>query len=473
MATMFGFLLSTSIFTFQSAWYVIIPFLFFLVVLYLSKMVSLSSMMAALISSLYITYRQFDSSIEIIIASWLLTILVIYRHRSNIKKIADGTENKICIGTGAFAGTGLAAKGTALGDRKCTSKLAYLEELIDRYYLGDKDEEKLQEGLYAGLLYGLDDPYSRYYTAEEYDSENSSNEGSYVGIGILMEKNKEGGVKIVECYEGGPGEKAGLEEGDIISAIDGEDITEDEVSDVADIVRNSDKDSVVLTVHREGAEDAMEITVPVTDVELPSVFHEMLDSKIGYIRITQFTGVTGEQYQEAFDDLQKQGMEKMIVDLRDNPGGLLDSVCDVLRKILPEGLIVYTEDKDGNREEEKCDGKNELRIPLAVLVNESSASASEIFAGAVQDYGIGTIVGTTTYGKGVVQSIRQLSDGSAIKLTVANYYTPKGNNINKTGIKPDIEVSLDTSLLNKNKDEITHDEDNQLQKAIKAVEKEK
>lgn len=157
-----------------------------------------------------------------------------------------------CIGTGAFAGTGLAAKGTALGDRKCTSKLAYLEELIDRYYLGDKDEEKLQEGLYAGLLYGLNDPYSRYYTAEEYDSENSSNEGSYVGIGILMEKNKEGGVKIVECYEGGPGEKAGLEEGDIISAIDGEDITEDEVSDVADIVRNSDKDSVVLTVHREG-----------------------------------------------------------------------------------------------------------------------------------------------------------------------------------------------------------------------------
>ena len=164
-------------------------------------------------------------------------------------------------------------------------------------------------------------------------------------------------------------------------------------------------------------------------------------------------------------------MEKLIVDLRDNPGGLLDSVCDILRKILPDGLIVYTEDKAGKREEEKCDGKNELQIPLAVLVNESSASASEIFAGAVQDYGIGTIVGTTTYGKGVVQSIRQLSDGSAIKLTIANYYTPKGNNINKIGIKPDIEVSLDTSLLNKDKDEITHDEDNQLQEAIKAVEK--
>lgn len=378
-----------------------------------------------------------------------------------------------CIGTGAFAGTGLAAKGTALGDRKCTSKLAYLEELIDRYYLGDKDEEKLQEGLYAGLLYGLDDPYSRYYTAEEYEEENSSNQGTYVGIGILMEKNAEGGVKIVKCYEGGPGEAAGLKKGDIISAIDGEDITDKETSDVADMIRNSEKDSVVLTVHREDVEDVMEITVQITDVELPSVFHEMLDQKIGYIRITEFKGVTCEQYKTAFADLEDQGMERLIVDLRDNPGGLLDQVCDILREILPEGLIVYTEDKDGNREEETCDGKNELQIPLAVLVNESSASASEIFAGAVQDYGIGTIVGTTTYGKGVVQSIRQLSDGSAIKLTIANYYTPKGNNINKTGIKPDIEVSLDTSLLNKNKDEITHDEDNQLQEAIKAVEKEK
>ena len=378
-----------------------------------------------------------------------------------------------CVTVGAYAGAGLATKDTVLGDRKCRSKLTYLENLIDEYYLGDKDEEKLQEGLYTGLLYGLDDPYSRYYTAEEYEAENSSSQGTYVGIGILMEKNKEGGVKIVECYEGGPGEEAGLKAGDIISAIDGEDITDDEVSDVADLVRNSDKDSVVLTVHRENVDDAMEITVPITDVELPSVFHEMLDSKIGYIRITEFKGVTSEQYQEEFDDLNSQGMEKLIVDLRDNPGGLLDSVCDILRQILPEGLIVYTEDKDGNREVEKCDGKNELLIPLAVLVNESSASASEIFAGAVQDYGIGTIVGTTTYGKGVVQSIRQLSDGSAIKLTIANYYTPKGNNIHKIGIKPDIEVSLDTSLLNKNKDEITHDEDNQLQEAIKAVEKEK
>ena len=244
-------------------------------------------------------------------------------------------------------------------------------------------------------------------------------------------------------------------------------------SDIASMVRDSDKDFVTLTIQREDEEKTQNIKVEIRDVEIQTVSHEMLVGDTGYIRISEFSEVTSDQYKKAFADLKDQGMKKLVVDLRDNPGGLLTAVCGVLRQILPEGLIVYTEDKDGNREEEKCDGKNELRIPLAVLVNESSASASEIFAGAVQDYGIGTIVGTTTYGKGVVQSIRQLSDGSAIKLTVANYYTPKGNNINKTGIKPDIEVSLDTSLLNKNKDEITHDEDNQLQEALKAVEKEK
>ena len=234
------------------------------------------------------------------------------------------------------------------------------------------------------------------------------------------------------------------------------------------MIRDSDAENVILTVHRENADEPLTITVPITDVELPSVFHEMLEPKIGYIRITEFKGVTEEQYTTAFKDLKDQGMEKMIVDLRDNPGGLLDSVCDILRQILPEGLIVYTEDKNGNREEETCDGKNALDIPLAVLVNENSASASEIFAGAVKDYGIGTIVGTTTYGKGIVQSIRTLSDGSAVKLTVSKYYTPKGNNIHKTGITPDVEEKLDSNLLNKS--DYSHEEDNQLQRAIQVLE---
>lgn len=385
------------------------------------------------------------------------------------KGTVAGALAVICVVSAVTAGFWYAGKGSVLTDLSCTGKLVYLEQMIDEYYLGEKDEEKLKEGLYTGLIYGLDDAYSRYYTAEEYESESSSSQGSYVGIGILMEKNPEGGIKISKCYEGGPGEAAGLKKGDVISSIDGEDITDAELSEVADKIRNTDTGSVVLTVHREGVENAKEISVEITDVELPSVFHEMLEDDIGYIRITEFKGVTYQQYQKAFADLQEKGMESLIVDLRDNPGGLLDSVCEILREILPEGLIVYTEDKDGNRTEETCDGAHELQIPLAVLVNENSASASEIFAGAVQDYGIGTIVGITTYGKGVVQSIRQLSDGSAVKLTIANYYTPNGNNIHKIGIKPDIEVSLDTSLLNKEKEEITHEEDNQLQEAIKVV----
>ena len=340
--------------------------------------------------------------------------------------------------------------------------------MIDEYYLEEVDEEQLEEGIYAGLIYGLGDPYSRYYTAQEYEKANESTDGAYVGIGVLLQKNAEGGVMIAYCYEGSPAEAAGVKEGDIISAIDGEDITELTLSEVSDRVKKSGKERVTLTLHRANVEEPLELSVEVTDVELPSVFHEMLDEQTGYIRITEFTGVTYDQYMTAYQDLEEQGMKKIVVDLRDNPGGLLDSVCDILNEILPEGLIVYTEDKYGNREEERSNGEHVLEIPLAVLVNESSASASEIFAGAVQDYGIGTIVGTTTYGKGVVQSIRKLSDGSAVKLTVSNYYTPNGNNINKVGITPDVVEKLDASLLNK--DDITHEEDNQLQAALAVME---
>ena len=382
------------------------------------------------------------------------------------KGIATGVLVTVIVAGGAKIAGDFLNMGV-LSDDSRVQKLEYLEKMIDQDYLGEKDEDQLAEGMYAGLIYGLGDVYSRYYTAEEYEQETSSTDGSYVGIGISMEANKEGGVKIAECYEGGPGEIAGLEEGDVISAIDGEDITEMDTSEVAGLIRNSGKDQVTLTIHREDEEKPIEITVEIRDVELHSVFGEMLDDETGYIHISEFTGVTPDQYLETFQSLEDQGMQKLVIDLRDNPGGLLDSVCSILNHVLPEGLIVYTEDKYGNRTEETSNGKDPLEIPLAVLVNENSASASEIFAGAVKDYGIGTIVGTTTYGKGVVQSVRQLADGSAVKLTVSNYFTPKGNNINKVGIQPNVEVKLSTELLNKK--EITHEEDNQLQEALKVL----
>ena len=348
-------------------------------------------------------------------------------------------------------------------------KIKALEALIQRDYLGEIDEDQLAEGLYAGLVSGLGDVYSRYYTAEEYKQENSATMGAYVGIGVTMQKNKEGGVEIVECYEGGPADHAGIKAGDIISDIDGTDITDMDVSDVVDMIREGNKKQAVLTIHRQNVENPMKITVEITDVTLPSVFEEMLKDQVGYIRISEFTDVTPDQFREAFSSLKKKGMEKLIVDLRGNPGGLLTSVCSILNEILPEGLIVYTEDKYGERQEQKSEGKTPLEIPLAVLVNENSASASEIFAGAVQDHGIGTIVGTTTYGKGVVQELLPLKDGSAVKLTISDYYTPKGNSINNTGIRPDVEVKLNPELLNQ--EEITHEEDNQLQEALKVLKK--
>lgn len=387
------------------------------------------------------------------------------------KEYAKGILTGVLIA--ALAAGGLQAvhqkmSSSVLADSATVEKVEYLEKLIDQEYLGDVDKSDLAEGIYAGLLYGLGDVYSRYYTAEEYAQETASTDGSYVGIGVSIQKNKNGGVQIAECYEGGSGKKAGLISGDVITAIDDTDVTDMELSEVVRLIRQNEGGNIALTVQRENEESPLSITVEVTNVELPAVFSEMLDEETGYIQITQFTGVAPQQYKEAFADLKEQGMVKLIVDLRDNPGGLLASVCDILREILPKGRIVYTEDKYGKREEETCDGEKELDIPLAVLVNESSASASEIFAGAVQDYGIGKIVGTTTYGKGVVQELRPLNDGSAVKLTISDYYTPNGNSINKVGIKPDIEVKLAAELLNKT--DISHEEDNQLQKARKVLE---
>ena len=387
------------------------------------------------------------------------------KHGTYVKGVATGVILTVLAGGGIKA-VQYCRSDEILSDLAFTQKIKYLENMIDEEYLGEISTDKLEEGVYAGLIYGLGDVYSRYYTKDEYEQESVTTEGSYVGIGVAMQKYTAGGVQIVECYKGSTAEEAGIKVDDVITAINGEDITDTELQDVVSMIRDNEDKDVVLTVQRKG-EDTQEITVKVSNVELPSVFGEMLDENTGYIQITEFKGVTVEQYEEVFADLKEQGMERLVVDLRDNPGGLLNVVCDILRDILPEGLIVYTEDKNGNRSEETCDGKNPLDMPLAVLVNGNSASASEIFAGAVKDYGLGTIVGTTTYGKGVVQSIRQLSDGSAVKLTIANYYTPKGNSINKTGIQPDVEVELSPELLNQ--EEITHEEDNQLQEALNSL----
>lgn len=374
------------------------------------------------------------------------------------------------ISAGGFyaytSGAGLKGKRSLAG-RETMEKINYLEDLIDLYYLNGPDQTKMKEGMYAGLVDGLEDPYSRYYTAEEYSALNEETQGRYEGIGVVMQQNEDGLVTFVRCYEGAPGEQVGLKAGDILYKVNDQEVTDMDLSTVAKKIKDPDINPVHLTMIREGENDYLEINIEKEEVKIPVVSHEMLDNQVGYLAIYEFTDVTFEQYQKAKEDLESQGMEKLVIDLRDNPGGLLTSVCDVLGTILPKGLIVYTEDKYGKREEELCDGKTPIDIPLAVLVNGNSASASEIFAGAVKDHKMGTIVGTTTYGKGVVQTIRDLGDGSALKLTVSNYYTPNGVNINGVGIEPDVKEELDKSL--QTGDTVNKEDDNQLQKAIEVL----
>ena len=347
-------------------------------------------------------------------------------------------------------------------------KAKLIEETVKDNYTGEIDDQDMEEYMYKGLMASLGDPYSAYYTSEEYEELNAETTGSYQGIGVVMQQDADTGeVKVLRCYEGGPGAEAGLLPEDVLIQVNGENVAGIELSEVVDLVKSSEGGTASLIISREGESDYLEINVPLEEVNIPVVEYEMLEDNIGYISIYEFTGQAVSQYEEAFEELQSQGMKRMIIDVRNNPGGLLTSVCDLLEDMLPEGLMVYTEDKDGKRQEYTCDGENELEMPLVVLVNGNSASASEIFAGAIQDYGTGTIVGTTTFGKGVVQSLIPFTDGSAIKTTTAKYYTPSGRCIHGTGIEPDVEVELTEGL--EQKSELTYEEDNQLQTAVETV----
>ena len=348
-------------------------------------------------------------------------------------------------------------------------KLDEIQTLMETYYLEDIDTEQVEDFLYKGAVAGLGDIYAAYYTEEEYQSMIDSTNGSYYGIGVEISQNMTTGIiTISRVFEGSPAEEAGLLPGDVIYMIGDTEVTGEDLNKVVSLIKGEEFTTTTVTVAREGEKDYLEVEVERRTIEVPTVESEMLDGNIGYIAITSFDDVTTEQFLTALDTLESQGMEKLIVDLRNNGGGLVSSVCAILDRLLPEGLIVYTENKYGNREEEYSDAENYFDKPLAVLVNGNSASASEIFAGAIKDYGIGTLVGTTTYGKGIVQKIYPLSDGTAVKLTVSKYYTPNGNNIHGIGIEPDVIVELDESL--ENQVTVSKEEDNQLQAAIEALE---
>ena len=346
---------------------------------------------------------------------------------------------------------------------KTEDKISELQNLIEKHYMGDVKEKNLEDGVYKGYINGLNDPYSVYYNKKETKELYESTGGEYSGIGAVMSQNTETGViTLVQIYKDSPAEKAGLKANDILYKVEGKEVTGKDLSKVVSKVKGEKGTTVELTVLR--GEDAKEVTVTATrdTVQAQTIEYKMMDDKIGYIRVSEFDTVTYDQYKEALDDLEKQGMTGLVVDLRNNPGGSLSTVCDMLDLMLPKGLIVYTEDKNGKKTKMKSDEEHQFTKPLAVLVNGNSASASEIYSGAIKDYGIGKIVGTQTYGKGVVQQIFDLDDGTAVKLTIAEYFTPKGRSINGKGITPDVKVEYENN-------EENPDADNQLDKAVEEV----
>lgn len=346
------------------------------------------------------------------------------------------------------------------------NKVSEILGAISAYYYDDVDQQKAAEGLYAGLVDSLEDPYSCYFTKEEYQDYLNSSNGTYYGIGVVLTQNiQTGEISVTRVYDSSPAKEAGLKAGDVFVSADDFQAEGADVSEFASHVKGDEGTTVELTVLRDGKEKTF--TVERRKVEIPTVEHQMLQGNTGYIQILEFDEVTAEQFDAALKDLRKQKMTSLIVDLRDNPGGMVTSVTDILDTILPEGLLVYTQDKDGKKKEYNSD-KNELNLPLAVLVNENSASASEIFAGAVKDYGYGTIIGTTTFGKGIVQVLTPLSDGSAIKVTTAKYFTPKGNYIHGVGIEPDVE--LEFKYGGDEEEEYDIMKDNQVLKALDILE---
>lgn len=361
------------------------------------------------------------------------------------------------------------AKGYVQSE-ETAEKLGTLSDIIDTYFYEEIDGEALEDGLYYGLLKGLEDPYSEYYSKEEYESMQEGASGIYYGIGAILNQHIESKlVTILHVYANTPAEEAGIKAGDVILKVGDIESKSMELTKLVQHIKGEEGSSVHLTINREGESEELEFDVSRRKIEVPTVAHWMLEDNIGLIRIAEFSDITKDQFLSAIDDLEQQGMTAMVIDLRNNPGGLLSSVCEILDEILPEGTLVYTEDKNGNRKDYTSKDESRMELPIAVIINENSASAAEIFAGAIKDFEYGTLIGTRSFGKGIVQQVFPLDDGSAVKLTIAKYFTPSGNYIHDVGIMPDVEIEYE--YLNENKEDTEYEPmyDNQVLKALEII----
>ena len=360
------------------------------------------------------------------------------------------------------------------------NKVKKVADIINTYGLFDIDEEKMADYAATGLAVSVDDHYTNYYNKEEFASFNTSLSNSFYGIGIVISVDtKTNKLIVVSPIEGGPSANAGIMPGDFIVAVDGVEYSGNQMNEAVSLMRGDSLEDkkgtqVTVTVERAGTRNDYVITRDI--VRINSVNSKMVDDEIGYVRITAFNAVddksdgsqdTYDEFIAAIDSLKAEGMKKLVIDLRNNPGGSLSVVNKIADELLPAGIITYTETKTGKREE-YTSSAGELGIPMTVLVNGGSASASEVLTGALKDYKKATVIGTKTFGKGVVQTVIPLGDGSGISLTTSKYYSPSGVCIHGIGIEPDIVVEADET---KQISDLSVDEDIQLQKAIEVLKK--
>lgn len=404
--------------------------------------------------------RKFSNGLIVGVMGTLLVVTIIfniyvYKNRYLFEMFRQGTT------------TSESSKHIEKLEGKIFSKIKYLMNIIDKDTIYEPDDNEVIEGIYKGIFDSLGDEYAAYYTKEDYESFLETATGEYVGIGAYVAQNENGYTYIVAPIKGSPAEKAGLKAGDVIYKVDGKDVSDQTTDQIAAKLKGKANTKVKVTIIREGATDEMVFTITRKKIETVTVAHKVVDDNIGYIQVSSFENVTVEQFRKALKELGKQKVDGLIIDLRDNPGGNLDVVVEMVDMFLEKGkMIVYTKDKKEKVTSRYMAQDNDaVKLPLCVLINGNSASASEIFAANIKDHKLGKLVGTTTFGKGIVQTVKPLTDGSAVKYTTAKYFTPDGLDIHKKGVEPDVKIELDIE------DYREHNIDSQLNVAIKQLKK--
>ena len=355
------------------------------------------------------------------------------------------------VTNGSFYSRILGSTYSSVLDKKAIEKIDNIYGMIDKTYLENVDKEDLQEGIYKGMLEALDDPYSVYYDKEEFAEMMEGTSGTFEGIGAYLSQDPDSkDIVVVKPIKDSPAEKVGLLSDDVVVEVDGEDVTGQDINVVVSKLRGPKGTKVTVGVKRGDEEDIRRFEITRAEVNEVSVDYEMLDDRIGYIAIGEFADATADQFREAYDDLEKQGMEKLIIDLRSNGGGYVDIAVEIADRLVKDGVIVSVKEKHGlSYKYEDAGDENYMKVPCVVLVDGNTASASEILTGALKDHGLVTIIGTKTFGKGITQIITPLDDGSGVKITNSRYYTPNGENIHGVGIEPDIEVEWDADRYKK------------------------